>query len=84
MAEKFEKWLRNANGRRHLPEIQKLYERYHDPKMTSQAFFNMREMGVRQKDHVGIRIVNHWAAGERLLLESGKIPKNSKPQSSHQ
>lgn len=72
-AEKLESWLKSSKGRSHLTLIQKLYNECQDPKMLSQAFFYRKEMGVNQEKHIGIKITNHRAAGERLLLELEKI-----------
>ncbi|MBS7250808.1 MAG: hypothetical protein KIH08_09520 [Candidatus Freyarchaeota archaeon] len=79
MAHKLENWLKSSRGRRHLPLIQKLKkEENGDPRRISQAFFGRRENGVRHEEHIEIKIVNHKAAGERLLLE---IEKNQNEKS---
>lgn len=72
MAEKLESWLKSTRGRSHLATVKKLNEKYRDAKRVSQAFFGMREMGVTHEKHVGVKIVNHKASGERLLLELEK------------
>ncbi|MEX2723797.1 MAG: hypothetical protein Q6367_007885 [Candidatus Freyarchaeota archaeon] len=79
MAEKLESWLRGTKGRSHLATIQKLQKEYRDPKRVSQAFFARREMDTTHEKHVGVRILNHRAAGERLLLE---VEKNQNEKSS--
>nr|MDO8080304.1 hypothetical protein [Candidatus Freyarchaeota archaeon] len=75
IAEKFESWLRSTRGRAHFSVIQKLHKEYRNPKRVSQVFFGKEEMGVTQEKHIRIKIVDHRAAGERLLLEVEKFQK---------
>ena len=73
MAEKFLNWLKSSRGRGHMSTIEKLSKVYETPKKVSQAFFSEREMGVTHEKHMGIKIIDHRAAGELLLSELGKF-----------
>jgi len=68
MTERLNKWLKSSKGRGHMTVIDKLNKRYRgDPKMVSQAFFAIKEMGATHEKHLKVKIFNHQASGELLL-----------------
>lgn len=68
MSERLKKWLESSKGRGHMTVIDKLNKRYRgDPKMVSQAFFGIKEMGATHEKHMKIKIFNHQASGELLI-----------------
>lgn len=62
-------WTEGHNGRKHRTKIAKLYKALQDPTKLSQSFFGYVEGGEAQQEHIGVKVVNHRAAGELLILK---------------
>ncbi len=62
------KWVNGSYLKNHEHIIRNLMKKYDDPKLVSQGFFHMREQGSAHEKHIGVKIVNHEAAGRLLFL----------------
>jgi len=68
-AKKFLTWLESDKGSKHLTIVEKMAKKFKNPKKVSQRFFCEREKGTPHEKHIGIKICDHKAAGELLLLQ---------------
>ena len=71
MARRLLTWMDGHNGRQHKTRIMKLYKNVQDPTKLSQSFFGYVEGGDAQQKHIGIKVINHYAAGELLIAKLG-------------